>query len=263
MEQAGDSPSQPKKPPVNPTTLKQKKRQAELDLIASALKPGSTVLEIGGETGYQASLLSARGFQVKSIDLPSALGMATYYPVQPYDGLVIPFPDQTFDAVFSSHVLEHVPHLPGLLAEVRRVLKPGGLGVHVMPSSVWRIWTSLSHYPYLVQRILGLRKSPLSGTEQYSVGDTVKRQGLLKSIMRALLSGPHGISSNEFVEYWRFSGKSWRETFAHSRFQVLEMKGSGIFYTGYELMPWLNLQVRRQIAGCLGSSSHVVISQRS
>jgi SAM-dependent methyltransferase len=39
----------------------------------------------------------------------------------------IPFPDQTFDVVYHSHFLEHIPKeaAPGFLSECRRVLKPG------------------------------------------------------------------------------------------------------------------------------------------
>lgn len=45
-----------------------------------------------------------------------------------YDGINIPFPNNTFDLVFLSSVLHHVSfdeHLP-LLKEIRRVLQPGG-----------------------------------------------------------------------------------------------------------------------------------------
>jgi SAM-dependent methyltransferase len=44
-----------------------------------------------------------------------------------YDGKKIPFPDNTFDSIFSSEVFEHVFNLPEIIAELHRVLKPGGL----------------------------------------------------------------------------------------------------------------------------------------
>jgi ubiquinone/menaquinone biosynthesis C-methylase UbiE len=43
-------------------------------------------------------------------------------------GDALPYPDATFDRVFSSMMFHHVPRRekPGVLAEIRRVLKPGG-----------------------------------------------------------------------------------------------------------------------------------------
>jgi SAM-dependent methyltransferase len=38
----------------------------------------------------------------------------------------LPFADETFDAVFSNDVLCHIPGRPSVLAEMHRVLKPGG-----------------------------------------------------------------------------------------------------------------------------------------
>jgi SAM-dependent methyltransferase len=43
-----------------------------------------------------------------------------------YDGTALPFPDATFDLIYSRQVLEHVRNVSLHLAEVRRVLRPGG-----------------------------------------------------------------------------------------------------------------------------------------
>lgn len=53
-----------------------------------------------------------------------------------FDGINIPFPDNSFDLVFSSQVFEHVEHHEELLDEIHRVLAPGGKLILTIPF-VW------------------------------------------------------------------------------------------------------------------------------
>ena len=50
-----------------------------------------------------------------------------------YDGKIIPFPDNTFDSILASEVLEHVFNLEEILKELFRVLKPGGKVLITIP----------------------------------------------------------------------------------------------------------------------------------
>ena len=43
-----------------------------------------------------------------------------------YDGKTIPFPDESFDSVFSSEVFEHIFNLEEIVPEIKRVMKKGG-----------------------------------------------------------------------------------------------------------------------------------------
>ncbi len=54
---------------------------------------------------------------------------ASGYPFafEQFDAQAIPFADDRFDAVIANHMLYHVPGRPRAYAEIRRVLKPGGL----------------------------------------------------------------------------------------------------------------------------------------
>ncbi|WP_297044846.1 class I SAM-dependent methyltransferase [uncultured Desulfovibrio sp.] len=45
----------------------------------------------------------------------------------------LPFPDQSFDVVFSQQTLEHVFDLDLAFAEMTRILKPGGIALHIYP----------------------------------------------------------------------------------------------------------------------------------
>ena len=66
------------------------------------------------------------------------------FPVQDYDGRRIPLADRSVDVIFSSNVLEHVDNFDEISAEFRRVLKPEGFAIHVLPTTAWRFWSFVS-----------------------------------------------------------------------------------------------------------------------
>src|SRR5215212_7221523 len=111
----------------------------EAEQLLPLLPPHARVLDFGAGTGQQAQLLSDHGFDVVAIDLPSS----TYadhrlFPVIDYDGQHIPLADGSIDVIFSSNVLEHVEDISVIMREFRRVLRPSGLGIHIMPTPSWR-----------------------------------------------------------------------------------------------------------------------------
>jgi SAM-dependent methyltransferase len=88
-----------------------------------------TVLEIGCGTGAVLSELRNRGVGTnhKGIDLadpekhvdPGAGDLS----LLEYDGETIPFPNDSFDLVYASHVVEHVLNPRGFIREIARVAK--------------------------------------------------------------------------------------------------------------------------------------------
>lgn len=52
-----------------------------------------------------------------------------------YDGKTIPFPDNYFDAVFCTEVIEHVFNIEEVLIEIKRVLKNNGTAIFTFPFS--------------------------------------------------------------------------------------------------------------------------------
>lgn len=234
-------------------------RRAEVDAVRRWLRPGLVVLELGGADGFQASVLAAWGCRVVSVDLPDRprAGPARY-PVLDYDGAHLPFPPAVFDAVFSSNVLEHVTELPALLAESRRVLRPGGLAVHILPSPAWRVWTSLAHYAYLVKYVLGGART-VPGAVVPDAATLVRRRGAAYLVRRALLAGPHGAYPSALAELYYFSAWRWRRVFERAGFTVERVEPTGLFYTGYGLAPGLSLAARRRLARGLGAACHVFV----
>ena len=53
----------------------------------------------------------------------------------------LPFPDESFDTIVCSHILEHLSQPQDLVSEMYRVLRPGGLLVVGVPICLW--WTRL------------------------------------------------------------------------------------------------------------------------
>jgi len=91
--------------------------------LAGWLGPGATVLSVGGRqdgAGFDA-LLERRDLHVVAMDV--AFGPATTVIG---DGHDLPFADDSFDAVICQAVLEHVIDPPRVVAEMGRVLRPGG-----------------------------------------------------------------------------------------------------------------------------------------
>ncbi|TKB63783.1 MAG: methyltransferase domain-containing protein [Nitrospira sp.] len=234
-------------------------RKSEIELVKPWFQSGLRVLEVGGGNGFQASVLASWGCHVTSIDLPETSAAATYYPVESYDGQRFPFPDHAFDVVFSSNVLEHVPHLPVILKEIARVIKSDGMAVCILPSSAWRFWTSLTHYVHLARRV-GSRFFPHDavGRGSSSQGTSAKRNwGVL--LKRVFFDGPHGAYPNEFYELYAFSRSRWLNVFAAHGFVITSCFRNGLFYTGYAIFPRLSMSQRRHLSRFLGSATWVYV----
>lgn len=237
-------------------------RSAEFNCVKHYFHPGIHVLELGGGNGFQASLIDSLGANVKSIDVAVPAGQQTFFAVEIYDGLTIPFSDATFDVVFSSNVLEHVQDINVMMAEIRRVLKVDGIAIHILPTPVWRFWTSLTHYAYLAMRVLGLRR-PVGGGNVPSLGEKIQRSGLWATAKRILVAGPHGEYPSAISEFWYFSKARWLEVFRKNGFQVMHRSPSGIFYTGYSVVTGLSVSVRQKLAKILGSSTCIYVLRKT
>lgn len=235
-------------------------RAAEIAEIAPHIPLHARVLEIGAGTGQQALELRSRGFDVNAIELrDSAYASSRVFPVVDYDGTHIPFPDGIFDIVFSSNTLEHVRDLVGLHVEIRRVLKPDGMAIHVLPTHAWRFWSILSSFvSALVYLGAALRRTLPNSRDQRSVRRAWYEAA--RACGAAVLQPRHGERSFGFAELWLFHPWWWRRNFETNGFVLLYDKPMGLFYTGSMVFgARLSLERRVRLAQILGSSCHLYV----
>ena len=106
---------------------------------ALALEPGEQVLDVGVGPGFLAAEMAAEvgpDGRVCGIDTSAAMmdvaarrnpgAQAATLALELGGVERIPYADESFDAVVTTQVLEYVADIPGALAEMRRVLRPGG-----------------------------------------------------------------------------------------------------------------------------------------
>lgn len=228
-------------------------RDWEVREVAHFIPHGAVVLEIGAGTGVQAKILSDLGFEVHAVDVAQSSYVANrVFPVIDYDGLTLPMQSGTIDVVFSSNVLEHVRDLRSMHLEIKRVLKPNGFCLHLMPSSSWRLWTTISGWMD-IGPALHVRFSSSPSLERRG-----KSNGALdaaKIIASRLIPRRHGEHGFALSELWTFSRGSWCRHFVSEYFDVEIAKPMGLFYTGNMLFgKRLSIGGRRQIARWLGSA---------
>ena len=97
---------------------------------------GKKVLEIGLGQGADSEQIASRGASFSGIDLTDesvkrtrmrfALKNLSFDRIEQASALVLPFPENSFDIVFSHGVLHHIPEIKVAEQEIYRVLKPNG-----------------------------------------------------------------------------------------------------------------------------------------
>jgi len=97
-----------------------------------ALTPTSAILDFGCGDGVMVKAYRAAGLQAVGADVTLSGESPWLYQI-PVPNYRLPFADATFDFVYSNSVLEHVEDLDAALAEIQRVLKPGGVSLHLFP----------------------------------------------------------------------------------------------------------------------------------
>jgi 2-polyprenyl-3-methyl-5-hydroxy-6-metoxy-1,4-benzoquinol methylase len=105
---------------------------------AAGLRVPRTFLDIGCATGMLIEWMKKEGWDVQGVDIcrESAEYGKLHRGVEIFSGTLeeAHFADQAFGAVHFSHLIEHLPDPRGFLAEVRRILAPGGYSLITTPN---------------------------------------------------------------------------------------------------------------------------------
>jgi SAM-dependent methyltransferase len=169
------------------------------DFAQFSSSSGLRVLEIGVGMGADYLEWLKNGAQATGIDISSAslkrararCLAAGYQPdVQEADAEHLPFPDDSFDVVYSYGVLHHSPDTQQCFMEVQRVLKPGA-EARIM----------VYHHPSLTGLMLWLRYGLLSGKSlRQCVYDRLESPGTksyTKAEASALLAGFENVAMKQ------------------------------------------------------------------
>jgi 2-polyprenyl-6-hydroxyphenyl methylase/3-demethylubiquinone-9 3-methyltransferase len=131
-------------------------------LLEEAEVRGKDVLDAGAGTGWFSRGLTHWGGRVTSLDVGPELMDQVRRKCDSRlvvgSVLDLPFPDASFDVVFSTEVIEHTTEPRRAVSELCRVLRPAGVLVLTVPNRAWH---------WAVRAANSLRVRPYRGYENW------------------------------------------------------------------------------------------------
>lgn len=233
-------------------------RSREIALIFGGCPDGlfETGLELGAGDGFQSGLLLKYVRRLTATDIaPSILRLPAHdgveYQVLDAEEVGDRFPPSSFDLVFSSNLLEHLPALERALSGIFQVLKDDGVMIHVVPSPFWKLCGLLLYFPNHV--ILLLEQVLARGGGRVLAGKVRRRMPSKAEgapppmepdnnpksqkrphgfLYRWFVPETHGVSSGHLEEFRAFRKSRWIAQFQQAGFRVAAVK-KGPVASGY------------------------------
>ncbi len=244
-----------------------KLRMHEAFSVLPFIPKNSRILEVGAGTGAQAKKFSQDGHHVEAIDISKSIySQNKLCKVTVYDGHNIPFPDKSFDVIFSSNTLEHISHIYAFQEELKRVLKDGGLAIHILPTANWRLWTIITQYVYIIKFIL-IKLFTIKQREETADSDpirSVSKKLFLIKAKRIFIPVRHGEFGSAFSELYYFSKYRWIRLFKFTGWSINTHFPLNLFYTGYMILGGiLTIKARVRLSYIFGSSVRMFVLQKA
>ena len=167
---------------------------------------GQVIVDMGCGPGFYTTAFRARGAEVIPVDRDPA--ELTYAGSAPEGALIgdaedLPIPDGSLDGAFCSNMLEHTPRPERVIAEIERVLRPGGWG-YISWTNWWSPWGGheLAPYHYLGPRLGPRAHDRLHGrTRKNHVGESLFPT-YIGSMLRTVRARPGLAIERVEPRYW-------------------------------------------------------------
>jgi len=230
-------------------------RKVEAEILSHKFdfKPDYIGLEIGCGNAFQSILLASLTKRIFATDLcmenscTHSLGInkakalidklnIKNVTLVSCSGAGLPFSDNYFDFVFSSSALEHMDNKDIALKEMKRVLKPGGRLIAIVPNHMPSLYAFAHVYLYFLARIVrlffksGNKFNKTGGSEQASLLARFR-----KNHPSFPMPEPHGSYRNVFHELFSQLPFNWERMFRKNGFAVKNSFGVCLF-------PWLLIE---------------------
>ena len=207
----------------------------EFETFCSFLpKSNLNILEIGGGDGMKSMLFDKLGHNVVCVDVEP--WQDQFFPIIKIKNNELPFESNSFDVILSSQVIPCVEEKKLLFNEINRVLNSDGIILHEVPSPWWSLSTNFLHYlqipKFILKSILKNKaKNNLNSDKKISNHNNSPTSKLLT--LKKLFAHPIGYNPSFIHELFYFQKSSWKNFFIKNNYEVLEIKNSRLFFTGY------------------------------
>lgn len=205
----------------------EKIRKIEWDAIKEFIPTTASFLDVGCGAGF--SMIKAQeelACFVQGIDPePGAHGVGRFTenlwkerPIVQGNAENLPYPDASFDVVYSSHVLEHVASENKALEEMKRVLKPEGILIIGVPTSTMSLVALISSWLFTTHISL------------YEMILNSKSRSVFNRFVRIFIPNSHSSPRAKYILYdiqhYRIS--RWKKTVSN-HFDVKKVITPGLY----------------------------------
>lgn len=214
-------------------------REEEINFIKDLFYDcnNKSILELGCGDGFQSKLIKNYFNSIISTDLNEKrmnfdlINQGIILEVLDAELVGEKYSEESFDFIFSSNMIEHLPNYKKCLYGIKEVLKSDGIAIIILPNTLWRLSTIIFHYPYKIRNLF-YKSSGKRNLKEHPKGNNIKISKKSSRILNLLFPKAHGAYNNSVIELYEFSKYKWKKAFLKSGFQIIEIR-KGPLSSGY------------------------------